>query len=147
MPNLFQSLNLDDKVDFFVKCQKLMINYHPNSSFVIKESSLDQSIDVFVNNIQKYQGFFFYNENICVLWNHIIISDPQNIKQAIIDNAYKAPSAQYNAVSIDFAVFRKISDCIDFIKQNDEPEIKFVLFIKDGKPKIYKKDDLIKGII
>lgn len=146
MPTLFQSLNQKEKIDFFVQCQALMLRHHPNSSFIIKENKLKQSLEVFHDNIQRYQGYVYSDENICVLWNKIIVSDATNVNRVVTENAYLPPNPNFNAVSIDFAVFRKIEDCFLFIKNNQEEQMKHVLFIREGKPKIYPLEQILKTI-
>ena len=146
MTNCFNNLQKEQKVDFFVKCQELLIRHHPDSSFMVRESNLDTILETFFDQINKYKGYYYYNDDVCILWNHIYVSDPQDLKKVFKDNAYQPPHPEYNGVSIDFVVFRKMADCISFIKDNDEPRIKHVLFIREGKPRIHKKEDLVKFI-
>lgn len=146
MATLFQSISQEDKVNFFVQCQALMLKHHPKSQFVIKEKQLDKALELFKDNIMRYQGYVHADENICILWNKIIISDANNANRAVTENAYLPPNQNFNAVSIDFAVFRKIEDCFLFIKANHEVQMKHVLFIREGKPKIYPIDQILKVI-
>jgi len=123
-----------------------MLKHHPNSPFIIRERTLDKALEAFQDNILRYQGYCYADENICVLWNKIIISDPLNVNRAITENAYQPPNPNFNAASIDFAVFRKIDDCFAFIKQNNESQMKHILFIREGKPKIYPIETILKTI-
>ena len=142
----FQSLTTIQKIDFFVKCQELMLKYHPNSPFVVREDSLKQSLDAFANNINRYKGFVHSDENICLLWNYVHISDEHDENRALVENGYKAPHPEYNAVSMDFVVCRKVRDYYEFIKQYDEPRIQYILSVKYQKAKIINKSKLISGI-
>ena len=146
MATLFQSLSQADKIEFFVQCQALMLNHHPDSPFIIKQSKLDKTLDMFEKNIRIYQGYAYADPNICVLWNKIFVTDPTNVNRVITENAYMPPKEKFNGVSIDFAVFRKMEDCFDFIKKNQEPEMKHILFIREGRPKIYPMEDILKTI-
>lgn len=142
----FQSLTQEQKVDFFIKCQKLLLQYHPNSPFVVREDNLSKVLDACHNNIKRYQGYHYSDENVCVLWNHILVTDPKDVKKCVVENAYQPPNPAYNAVSIDFAVFRQMTDCLTFIKENNSPQIRYVLFIRDGNPKLYPIEVLLKGV-
>ena len=146
MSTLFQSLNQKEKIEFFVQCQALMLNHHPNSNFIIKENKLQQSLDIFRDNIMRYQGYMHMDNNICVLWNKIFVTDPSNVNRVITENAYMPPKEKFNGVSIDFAVFNSMIHCQNFIKDNDEESIKYILFIREGRPKIYKKEEIINHI-
>lgn len=146
MSKLFKSLSQNEKVDFFVKCQELMLQHHPESPFIIRENSLEKSLDAFQNNIQRYQGYCYTDDNICVLWNKILVSDPINVSRVIKECAYQPPNPNFNGVSIDFAVFRRMDDCFDFINRNKESQMKYILFIREGKPKIHSIDQILKTI-
>ena len=146
MSNLFQSLNQDEKIEFFVKCQELMLKHHQKSPFIVREKSLGKVLDSFVNNIQKYQGYSYADDNICVLWNKIYVSDPSNVNLVVRECAYQPPNPVFNGVSIDFAVFRRMEDCLAFVKSNYQPQIRYVLFIREGKPKIYETEAILKSM-
>lgn len=146
MTTLFQSLDQNQKIDFFIQCQKLMIKHHPGSSFIIREKNLNKALDSFCANINQYKGFVYSDANICVLWNHIFVEDPKNINKILTDNAYRPPNPAFNGVSIDFAVFRKMEESLLFIRQNYQPQIKHVLFIREGHPKLYDADAILKTI-
>lgn len=146
MLKFFNSLPLQEKVDFFVKCQELLLKHHPDSPFVIREDKLEEALEACHNNIEQYKGYYYTDDNVCVLWNHVKINDPNDVKRAVMENAYKMPNPEFNAVSIDFAVFREIKDCIEFIQANKNNLIQYVLFIRGGNPRIYQIDSLLKGI-
>lgn len=146
IPKLFKNLSNEQKVDFFVNCQKLLINHHSNSEFVIRESKLNEAVDIFLNQINKYKGYYYSDDNVCILWNHVYVSDPTDTQGELIKNAYQEPNPNYNAVSMDFVVCRKSSDILDFIKNYDEDRIKYLLSVKYGRAKILNKEDLVKNI-
>jgi len=143
----FESLTPELKVEFFAKCQELMVKYHPTSPFVIRENTLEKALDLFYNNIKQYKGYCYSDENICVLWNHIFVADPTDMKRTVVENAYKSPNPDFNGVSIDFAVFRQMSDCLTFIKKHNNERIKHILFIRDGVPKLYSAEVLLRGVM
>jgi hypothetical protein len=142
----FGQISKEDRVEFFLKCQDILIKYHPNSPYVVRESNVDKTVDGLCANINKYNGYYYSDENICVLWNHIYVSDPKDVRQTLVENAYKPPHPNYNGVSIDFAVFRKMEDCLSFVKSNYTPQIEHILFVREGNPKMYKASQLLKNI-
>jgi hypothetical protein len=145
MQATFQSLSIEERIEFFVKCQELMLKHHPNSSFVIRRDTLKQALTACQGNIHKYNGYAYSTENICILWNHILVNDPSDMERIFKENAYQPPNPNYNAVSIDFAVFRSMADCLNFVRENKNERIQYVLFIREGKPKLYPLADLLKG--
>jgi hypothetical protein len=146
MPNLFYPIPKEEKVEFFVKCQELLIKHHSTSNFIVKESNLEEAADIFMDKIDKYKGYYYFDENVCILWNHVFISDPNDANGSLIENAYKAPHPNYNAASMDFVVCRRVTDILRFAKENDSAQVKYLLSIKNGRTKLLKKEDLLKNI-
>ena len=138
MNKLFNSLSTEEKINFFVDCQKLLIKHHPDSEFLIREDNLKEAVEIFIDKINNYKGNFYYDDNIFVLWNYIFIEDPQDINSELIKNSYKEPHPNYNAVSLDFVACRNWADTFNFIKQTNEDKIKYILLVKHGNPKIYR---------
>jgi hypothetical protein len=144
---LFIELTKTEKIQFFQSCQNLLVNHHPSSDFVIRENNINQRIQYAIDFCNKYKGFTYASDKVMVLFNKIKINDPNNPIQAIREHAYKAPASDYNAVSIDFVVFRDIKDCIEFCKNNYDPRIQFIVFVKNGKPKLYRTEQLMSKIL
>lgn len=144
---LFTELRKAEKVDFFKGCQELLIKYHPNSEFIIRENNLNQRLQYAIDFCNRYKGYTYASDSVKVLFNKIKLTDPNNPIQAIKEHAYKEPRSDYNAVSIDFVVFRAINDCLEFCKENYDPRIEFIVFVKNGKPKLYRADNLLSKIV
>jgi hypothetical protein len=146
MPKLFTSLTQEEKVDFFVKCQDLLIKYHPKSEFLAREKNIDEILDRVYENISRYKGYCYMNDNMCVLWNHVYISDSEDVNKSLKDNAYKPPHPDYNGVSFDFVALREKNDMFQFIRENKEDRIKYILSVKRGVPRFYPIESWLKSI-
>lgn len=123
-----------------------MVKYHPTSPFIIRQNGMKTALDAFLNNINNYKGFCHSDENICLLWNYVVVADENDENRALIENGYKPPNPDYNAVSMDFVVCRKMKDYLDFIQQYNEDRVKYILSVKYGKAKIVNKDKLVKSM-
>lgn len=142
-PALFQSLSHKDKVDFFVGCQELLARHHPKSPFLFTKENMEERrfwVESFLN---KYKGYAYADGNICVLFNKVRVDDARNPNKVLKDHFYAAPRADFNAVSIDFVVFRKLGDCFDFCKSQYSPQIEWIVFVKNNELKLYKTKDLL----
>lgn len=139
----FNLLNRQDKIDFFVKCQNLLLTYHPDSSFVINRDNLKERLTYAHDIFNKYKGMVYADENVCALFNYIKINDVNEPLEALKQHQFQSPAGDYNAVSIDFVVFRTLQDCLGFCKSNYNSNIEYVVFVKDGKPKIHKTLDIM----
>lgn len=144
MPNkLFTSLSQEEKIDFFIKCQSLLVKYHPESEFIFRQDNYEtrkQFVKDFVNN---YKGFCFSDDNICILFNHVHVENPDDPIKILKDHIYQAPKEDFNCVSVDFVVFRELHDCAKFVGDNNAPNIKYVLFVKNNEIKLYETEKLV----
>lgn len=126
-----------EQIDFFVHCQKLLVEFHPTSPFICRANNIKGRIHQMRNFIDKYKGLCYASDNVCVLYNKIVIADPSDPVHTIRANMYHAPDPNYNGVIVDFVVFRDLKDCMPFVQSNYDPRIQYVLYVKNNKPKIY----------
>lgn len=140
---LFVNLTKEAKIDFFVKCQGLLLKYHPDSNFLVRARDLAAKLSYVQDFFAKYQGYYWSDDNICVLYNHVIVTDNTDPALAIRSNMWKSPHPEYNAASIDFVVFRDKMDCLTWVKSRYNPRIQYVIYVKNNQPKIYKTDQLV----
>ena len=145
-PELFQNLISEEKVNFFVKCQEILIKYHPESPFVFTTNKLDDKKAFFKQFYERYQGYTYRNDNICILFNKIRVKDPRDPVKAIKDALWKEPAEDYNAYAIDFVVFSEMAQCLEFCKAQYEERIKFILFGRNNDIKIYETKKLLSKL-
>lgn len=143
----FQELTNVEKVEFFLKCQQLLRDFHPKSDFIFRENNVAERMRHVAALSAKYKGFCYSNENICVLFNKIYVADERDPVTSLRENMYREPAKEYNAVSIDFVVFRNLNDCMEFSKAQYEPRIAYTVFVKNNQPKIYKTEKFISRIL
>lgn len=143
----FAKLTKAEKIEFFVKCQELLLKYHPNSEYTFNDSNLKVKLEHIKDLAIKYKGFCHTSENVCLFYNKIKVTDINNPIAALKDNMYQEPKEDYNAMSIDFVAFRKLEDCLDFCKSNYDPKIRYIMFIRNGKPKIYETAKFLSSLL
>jgi hypothetical protein len=142
-PILFQPLSRESKVEFFANCQRLLINFHPDSEFLFTTDNYAERKLFVLDFLHKYKGYCYSDDNICVLFNKVKVEDPRNPIKVIKDHIYKEPAEDFNAYSIDFVVFRKLSDCMNFCQAQYSPRIEYVLFVKNNEVKLYETSKLL----
>ena len=140
---LFQDLTLQEKIDFFVHGQELLLKHHPDSDFLIRQSNVKERITFAQELMTKYQGLCYMDENIIVLANKVFVTNEHNAVNTLKEHMFKPPVEHYNAVSIDFVVFRQMNDCMEWVRGNYDPRIRFVVYVKNGTPQIYPTEKLI----
>lgn len=147
MSGLFSETKVEDKIEFFLHCQSLLIQHHPQSPFIFHTGNVKERmkhIQAFVNN---YKGFYYRDDNVAALYNKIIVTDPATPEHDLRASMYKPPAENYNAISIDFVVFRDIKDCVKFVQSNYDAKVQYVLFVRHNKVKLYKTIDFLQQIL
>jgi hypothetical protein len=143
---LFQDLTKAEKIEFFIHGQTLLVNNHQDSDFVIREDNVKERVSHASSLATQYKGLCYQNENIILLYNKIILSGDLDPVAALKAYQWKEPDPNYNAISIDFVVFRELRDCFEWVKSNYDPRIQHVVYVKNGKPQLFKTEALISKI-
>lgn len=140
-------MSVAERVAFFLKCQELLLSYHTTSPFLFTQTNAKERLSHAKSLNEQYKGLCYQDENICILYNKVHVEDEKDPVQALKIHKFKEPVQSYNAYSIDFVVFRRLMDCAIWIKNNYEPKIQFVLYVKNGKPQIYKTAPFIARLM
>jgi hypothetical protein len=84
---------------------------------------------------------------VCALYNHIVVTDPKEPERTLRAHLYQQPAADYNAVTIDFVVFKELKDCQRLIQAAYDPRIQYVLFVRHNQVKLYPIVDFLQQIL
>jgi hypothetical protein len=142
----FQATSSQEKLEFFVHTQRLLTTHHPESPFIFREDNVMERMEYVKNLSSRYQGFCYANDQVAILFNKIMVADIQDPVAALQNHKFKPAADPYNAVSIDFVVFRDIKDCLDFCQTQYDPFIKHVVYVKNGRPQIFETARLVSRI-
>lgn len=148
MQGQFNLLSDDDKVGFFLHCQSLLSLYHPKSKFAFRDDNIIERLQYVENIFLNYKGFCFTDNNVAILYNRIKATEDElkNPANVMKDNLYKESPQDYNCVTFDFTVMKNLRNCLPFIKSHYDPRVLNVIYVRDGKPTVYKTSELIKGL-
>lgn len=141
----FFTLSKEEKIAFFIKCQILLITHHSNSPFIFTKENIKERISYASEILNKYKGFCYSDDNVAILFNYIRLEDPKDPVKALKEYAMKEGVANYNCVVIDWATFSDIRKCLSFCKEVYNGNIAYAIYVKNGKPKVFKTLDLIQG--
>jgi hypothetical protein len=134
---------MEEKIEFFVRCQDLLIRHHPESEFIITKENWNEKKDFAIDFVNRYKGWVYSDATICALFNKVRVEDEKNPTKTLKRYYFQESAPDFNAYCIDFVVFRKLIDCIAFCKSQYSPEIKYVLFVKNNEVKLYHTDKLL----
>jgi hypothetical protein len=143
---LFQTLSNDQKIEFFLKCQQLLVDNHPDSDFIFREDNIKDRLYFVKDFTQKYKGFVYSNDNICVLYNKIKLKDHRNPAETVKAHMYKGPVEDFNCIIVDFAVFDQLINIKPFIELQYSPQVEYLIWVKHNEVKLYNTKNLIENL-
>jgi len=133
----FDSLSNTEKIDFFVRCQDLLLKYHPNSPFLFRKDNAKDRLAFVKPVCEQYKGFAYWDDNVCAIYNKIVVNSEDEAVQAVSFYKYKPPAVPYNAIIVDFVVFKELKDCVTLVAQQFNASLKYILFIRHSQVRIY----------
>lgn len=143
---LFQSLNKTQKIEFFLNSQRILTEFHPKSSFIIRVNNMKERLDHAKYLSENYKGFCYSDENVAILYNKIFF-DASDLIGSFKGGQFKEASENYNSIIIDWAAFRKMEDCFKFIQLNNDSKLAHTIYVKNGKPQVYKTEQLVARLM
>jgi hypothetical protein len=147
MQGEFQQLSAEEKVEFFLKCQELLMTHHPSSPFLCHTGNIKERVKHIQSFVSNYKGYCYKDDTVCALYNKIVVTNPDEPELALRANMYKEPAPNPNAITVDFVVFRDIKDCAKFVQLNYHHTIQYVLFVRHNKVKLYKTLGFVQQIL
>lgn len=127
----FSSLKRDEKIQFFLKCQQIGAQYHPNSPYTVTRDSIKTFLDFYKKISQEYRGYIYEGENVCALFNLVEYNPSLSMKESLASYIYQPPHEKYNAVLIDFLAARNLRDSIELKNHIYHDKIQFILAVRN----------------
>lgn len=146
MDKRFVELSPQEKVEFFVTCQRLLVAHHPNSQFVVRKDNVQTNLHYIKTFLANYKGCVYQDDNVCVLYNYLYLTNVGEPELDVRARMYQEPAEHYNAMMVDFVVFRELKDCLAFARLKHDPKLSYALFARHNAIKVYKILDLMRGI-
>ena len=133
----FGAMNNTEKLDFFQKCQELLVKNQPNSPYILR-SRRPANKSYFLDIMLKYKGFAFRTESMAMLFNKHYYSSKKEIHENYRDNLYLPPSSEPNCYCVDFIT----SDLNKKIIKEIEPifpvgNIQYICFLRAQKLSVF----------
>lgn len=138
MTYVYQSLNKDEKINIFQKCQEFLVANYPDSEFIVRRSFLssgrNKTLETLVKIYKDFNGNVYVDDNCLVFYKIFDVSG--------IDEIYKKydneSDANGNTIFVIFATFNvQKSNIYEIIKKELGGEINNISFSRNGKFKIY----------
>jgi hypothetical protein len=136
---LFGPLMTKQKIDFFAKCQYLLLKYHPKSRFIVTYEKIEEKLSFFKSLIETYSGAFLETDSMCLLYNRVSIQNPNDVIEEYKNAKNSCYIQEGNCISISFLVADSTPENFkEFIKIFEN--IEYVMFLRGEKVAILPRD-------
>ena len=138
MTSIYQSLSKAEKIKIFQKCQQLLVQYHPDSEFIVRRSLLNgkrtKTIETLIKLYKDFNGSVYLDDNSVIFFKMFNLTDAQELYKK-----YELPSEDNaDTVFIIFATFNsKMTNIKAIIDTELRGEVKKIAFSREGKFRIH----------
>ena len=147
MPHLtrFDELDKEGKIQFFQKCQDLLLVNQPSSPWILRSGG-DQR-NYFVDLFIRYKGIAYQTEKVVILFNKLRYEDKDDILQNHVTRMFESPAQDPNTYSIDFITAKLTPEILleadDYFR---DPGIKWVCFLRGQKLSVFNIEAFKRGM-
>ena len=136
--SLFSELGHDEKVDFFRRCQKLLVKHSPNSPWVLRGGAEPTNMSYFLDVFIRYKGIIYETDDMILLFNKRYFEDEDEIHHEYHNKLYDPPDKNPNTYTIDF-IASSLSEKIlkDLEPYFNDPGMKHVCFLRGAKLSVF----------
>lgn len=146
MPHLtrFDELDKEGKIQFFQKCQDLLLANQPDSPWVLREGSQK---NYFISLFIKYKGIAYQTEDVVILFNKLRYENKDDILGNHATRMFEPPAQSPNTYSIDFITAKLTPEILleagDYFK---DPGMEWVCFLRGQKLSVFNFESFKRGM-
>jgi len=149
MPHLkqFSELDRQQRIDFFQKCQDLLIKAHPTSEYIMRRgvrATGTYFIDVFL----RYKGLVYETDKIIIMFNKLRCSGREEIIEKYRENLFSPPHPEPNTYSIDFVTAKLSKEMLEELKPYfSDPGMEYISFLRGQNLTVFDIESFRKSMI
>ena len=144
---LFNEMGKEEKMDFFQKCQNMLVKNQPDSLWILRdgdESNRSYFLDIFL----RYQGIVYESENIILLFNKHQYASKDEIIVKSREKLFSAPDKNPNTYSIDFVTSKLTQEILQEVEPHfKDPGIKWIHFLRGQKVSVFDIELFKSGLM
>ncbi len=142
---LFNEMPVQDRVDFFQKCQEMMVKSYGGNHFLLHSKNKNEILSFYKKLVLNYKGYCYSSDKICILFN-VINSSPSN--EEITNSSWRGPPIKdgdiyfvdYVVGSINAGTYQELKGVMNF------PGVDKIGFLRGGRLSIFELDKFEKTL-
>ena len=143
----FDTLNREEKLAFFQRCQNLLVQNQPNSEFILSQKTQGTfNKRYFLDLYLKYKGFVYFSENIAILFNKRNYSSLEEAQNLYWDDLHGEPHENPMCYTVDFVTAKMDKSLISEIDSIINRDLKYVCFLRASKVSFFEAEELRNSV-
>lgn len=142
---LFDEMPVQDRVDFFQKCQEMMVKSYGGNHFLLHSKNKNEILSFYKKLVLNYKGYCYSSDKICILFN-VINSSPSN--EEITNSSWRGPPIKdgdiyfvdYVVGSINQDTYQELKGVMNF------PGVNKISFLRNGHLSVFELDKFEKTL-
>ena len=136
----FQDMTHSDKLDFFQRCQDLLIRTEPNSPYIIREGS-ERGKSFIIDAFLKYKGYVYEAEEVIIMFNKHFYEERGQAVEEYGQKLFNLPENPANTYSIDFIAARLNEHRLKEMEPYFNEDMKYIVFLRSQRPTIFEAEN------
>jgi hypothetical protein len=134
---LFSEMSMDEKLDFFQRCQDLLVKNQPKSPYILK-SRRSANKKYFMDILLRYKGIAYQSERMAMLFNKHHYSTKEEIHEQYEVSLFPSPHPNPNSYSVDFITSTVSKELLEEVRPFFPTEgIEYIFFLRGQKISVF----------
>lgn len=144
---IFTDMNQEEKMQFFQRCQDLLIKTNPNSPYILKKDGPSRNKNYFIDIFLKYQGFVYETDAIILLFNKLHFENTNDIYDRYRNRLFDTPDENPNTYTVDFIASKLDPEILSGMEPYfKDAGMKWVCFLRGQKLSIFDAETFKNGV-
>jgi len=136
----FQDMTHSNKLDFFQRCQELLLRTEPSSPYVIREGS-ERGKSFIIDAFLKYKGYIYEAEEVIIMFNKHFYEEKEQAVNEYGEKLFAAPENPANTYSIDFIAASLNEQRLKEMEPYFNEGMRYVVFLRGQRPAIFEAEN------
>jgi hypothetical protein len=149
MPSLkiFTDMGKEEKLQFFQRCQDLLLETTPDSPYVLRQGDLDRNRSYFLDIFLRYQGLVYESDGIILLFNKLQYENKDQIYEHYRQRLFHPPDKNPNTYTVDFIASKLDPKILSEMEPYFKDEgMKWVCFLRGQKLSIFPAESFKNSV-
>jgi len=144
----FVDMDRGERLNFFQKCQDLMIAIEPDSPWVMRKGQTPKMRhkSFFIDAVLRYQGFVYEAGGIIIMFNKHFYENKEEPIEKYTNNLYAPPHPTPNTYAIDFIIAKMDANKLRELQPYFKDDMKYITYLRERRPCVFNLANFKKAM-